>query len=271
MNKVDKRVVAFYITTKCTLNCKLCSTGVPYIENAYHVPKDNLFAQMEHLFPIVNHIEHVDVLGGEPLLHPEITEIMQNLWNYRDKFNEMRIVTNGTIVPNKELLSYAKYVNNNGNRFFFLIDNYGKLSSRLDEVVKAVSANNIPYRVDTYVGDKQWYDGWVHYGDYELIDRDSDETNAIYKQCPFYDLHYLELWDGIAYPCAYALTLALMNKFDYIDNEYLNFMDNTINIDKKREIVNGFDCREIEFKACHKCNSIGKIAKRYPAAEQLNK
>ena len=87
--------VSFHITDSCNLNCKSClhmvplSAGYHYFIDTYIEPQLKLLAKRKNIINILN------IMGGEPTLHPDIIKI---LYIARENLPEtkIRISTNGT-------------------------------------------------------------------------------------------------------------------------------------------------------------------------------
>jgi len=62
------------ITYKCNLDCAYCSE---YDNSKNHVPLEDLIARIDHIKGLG--CLHVDLIGGEPLLHPDLTTIMRHV------------------------------------------------------------------------------------------------------------------------------------------------------------------------------------------------
>lgn len=76
---------------------------------------------METLLSELNRIGKIRVLGGEPFMHKELSEIVDFLYTLSDKItNGIWIYTNATILPNEEQIrSFVK------SRSKFYISDYG--------------------------------------------------------------------------------------------------------------------------------------------------
>lgn len=85
------------IVDHCNLNCVGCDHFSPLIKDSYYCRNDlkndleNL-RQIQGIFP-----KRIRILGGEPLLHPEINEIMTDVYNVFPKAR-IEIVTNGLLI-----------------------------------------------------------------------------------------------------------------------------------------------------------------------------
>jgi len=266
---VSTGVLAFYLTNKCTLKCKLCAFGVPYFTSPRNLLKEDIVRDIQRAMELYDDMLHVDILGGEPLLHPDILEITQELYKYRSKFPEMRIVTNCTIIPNDDLCLFIKHILDDGHRFLFLLDNYGSLSSKLKEVKSKLDQYQIPFRVDDYVGDNPRFDGWINYGDFEDRGYTADEVQKLYIDCRCRSLRYHECYDGKIYACPYYLVLGALGKIEPLSGEYVDLRNNSVSNQQQRKILHNVLSQSHNFASCWKCFGLTDYSKRYPAAEQL--
>ena len=152
----------YLITSKCTLNCKLCSNYIPYIPAPIHTPKEIAFQEIKAFFEVWDYADRIELIGGEPLLHPNFYEILAECLKYQSQFGKIRITTNATIIPKKEVFDLICATD---KRIEFLLDDYGPLSKNLDEIRQICDDYAIPYRVDCYHGESQYANGWIYFGD----------------------------------------------------------------------------------------------------------
>ena len=88
------------ITNRCTFNCRGCNMLMPY----YKEPKDYPLAMLKNdadlLFALVDEVSCFSVIGGEPLLYPELNRYLQHLGeNYGNKIGNLQLITNGSVLP----------------------------------------------------------------------------------------------------------------------------------------------------------------------------
>lgn len=86
------------IVEHCNLNCKSCSNFSPLAEPEF-VSIEEFTRDMKRMGEIFGHkCEYIYLLGGEPLLHPEIITLMKIA---RDNFSEgnIYVFTNGILLP----------------------------------------------------------------------------------------------------------------------------------------------------------------------------
>jgi hypothetical protein len=80
----------------CNLNCKCCNHFSPLVDALYVKPEDfeRDFSRLSDLAGRDN--ENIDLMGGEPLLHPEIARLSAIARKYFD--GPINIVTNGLLL-----------------------------------------------------------------------------------------------------------------------------------------------------------------------------
>ena len=113
LNKINNRVVLPYVemvvTTICNMICVNCSNNIPAIQNkAKHISANDFSLQLSALICVVDEIEKFQIHGGEPLLNPELHEIVKIVSN-EQSIKKIRIVTNGTILLSPALIDVLSH------------------------------------------------------------------------------------------------------------------------------------------------------------------
>ena len=269
-NQVDAHIIGLYITSRCTLNCKLCQSGIPYYQDPHHTETAKILETFKRLFPLYDRGDHADLLGGEPLMHPDIDIIVAELLQYRQFIPEFRIVTNGTIIPSDSLCRSIQKVLDGGARFLVVLDDYGSLSKNFDAAYEKFRSFEIPVRVDKYCGDKkdQLYGGWVKYGDYTPNHKTSQEILTQWKGCVCQDGIYHEIWEGCIYPCPYSYAISALGYNVMKQDEFVDLFDGS-SVEEQKLKLRKFNLAPNS--ACHYCYSFSRNSPRYPAAEQAER
>lgn len=96
---LDPHIAVYYVTMQCNLNCAYCEdfgsrrnhlvTPAPALEDAKHILK-----------VIRTGVDRLWLTGGEPLLHPQIIELLQYA-RHDLKFKEISLITNGTLLSER--------------------------------------------------------------------------------------------------------------------------------------------------------------------------
>ena len=113
------------LTTNCTLKCKGCANLMPYYSVQPFPAKEELLDDIDRLLNAVRGIGVFGVLGGEPLLYPQIDAVLEKLL-YSERVGLVEIVTNGTVWPKESTIDLMKNpktvvrVSDYGSRSVFL-------------------------------------------------------------------------------------------------------------------------------------------------------
>lgn len=87
-----------HLTEHCNLNCKGCDNYSPLAEKEFldieEFKRD--CGRLSELFK--GKIEELSLLGGEPLLHPQIADFLE-ISRKNFPIGEIRIITNGLLLP----------------------------------------------------------------------------------------------------------------------------------------------------------------------------
>lgn len=94
--------IVIYVNSKCNLRCKHCYIGNELLNSKNTVDPTSV----NNFLNEVNDIDRVTILGGEPLLHPQITEVLLNI--NRLSIREKRITTNLTYLSENALSILSK-------------------------------------------------------------------------------------------------------------------------------------------------------------------
>lgn len=86
------------ITDNCNLNCKGCLFASNMTQGVQHVSVDDLEKDAKRMSELFFDVPWIRILGGEPLMHPNIVEILNS---YRRYFpdSEIDLCTNGLLIP----------------------------------------------------------------------------------------------------------------------------------------------------------------------------
>ncbi len=82
--------VNFSIWNACNLRCKFCYNDEWRTQKQVFIDKNKIFLE---LYRLRNQTEKINLIGGEPLFHPDIFEILEYIKELN--FTNLSIVTNG--------------------------------------------------------------------------------------------------------------------------------------------------------------------------------
>lgn len=143
----------FLLTTRCSLRCKNCNAYMPYFGGSrghahYDISPEDFRRDLERLAGAVTGIRRFILIGGEPLLHPLLAELVEIAVS-SPLVSVVEIITNGTLVPRPELLEVLV---KHRSRVYFHISNYmanSALAPRLkhEALLATLKAHGIPHQM----------------------------------------------------------------------------------------------------------------------------
>ncbi len=165
--------VNILLSDGCNLNCASCTNYSPLAKEHFASP-EIIEKDVKRLSEIAgNKVARIDFMGGEPLLHPQITDIMKSVRKYFPKTN-IAIETNGILLksmPEK----FWQTVKDTG--IIVRISLYEGINS-VDEIKSFAKEIGAEFRQNWYVND------WMSENSNEFI----IETNGGYLDWKYYPL-----------------------------------------------------------------------------------
>lgn len=262
-------IIDFFITSCCTLRCKLCAVGIPYFQHPHHVSVADAARQLDAFFEVWDEADRLNFIGGEPMLHPQLYEIALEVLRHKDRIHSLRITTNGTVLPDERAI---KLLSGCDIPFTVVISNYGSLSRKFIELQELLARYDISVRIDNYSSEDGglYYGGWVDFGDYTYMNYDEKEVWRVWKECSCLKQHFYHLDEGKVFQCPYPYQFYNRKGIIPEPGEYLDLFDESMSLEEKKQIAKGFFQKPMS--ACKYCHSLNeKNSKRYPPAEQLKK
>ena len=135
------------ITSRCTLKCKHCNMFMPYYKEHVDYTAKDILEDLELLFRHVDYIVAYRILGGEPLINNELEDMIKQIGDrYGNRIGNIGIITNGTLLPDEQLIEISKKYNvkYDFSDYTDIVD-YKK---RFDAAVKIVSDAGLRYSVN---------------------------------------------------------------------------------------------------------------------------
>lgn len=200
--------LAFLLTDKCTLNCKNCDGYIPFHAHPKTDSLDTIKNSYKKIIEVCGHVEIINLLGGEPLLHPDIAQVTRYFAN-DNRCSHVAIISNGTIVPKPELIDILK-----SPKCTFRISDYGNLSRHKDEIIALLEKEKIKYEVTNY----QY---WDRIPTIQQRYETSEQLNAKYAACTA-NLFYVK--HGKLFQCTFVAGLSDLGRSMLPDFEK-NYVD----------------------------------------------
>lgn len=263
------RRTTFVVTQKCTLKCKMCLAFIPYFENPINTSLEDAKVILDNYFRIIDYVEIFSVTGGEPLINPDLTEIMRYVFTYKSQIRKhIDIVTNGTILFKKDIL---ELFSDNKDLVRVIISNYGKdLSPRVNEIEQQLRDIGIEYRIQNYdIAAEEWtYSGWVDFSDHSIKHKTLEEVKQQGKRCIFKLGHYYVINDGELHPCSRQYWRMRQGIMEKNQGWFIDLNQKNLDVDAEKRKL-GF-LEETEYlNSCAYCNGVWNGIQRHRPAEQL--
>jgi organic radical activating enzyme len=161
INCFSKSILAVFeacimANTVCTLKCYSCSNNIPSFQKGTIRSTQEIIEDIDTYFAIVDRTILFRIAGGEPLLHPELSKILNHIGKfYRDKCNTVEVVTNGTLVPSLSVITACKEY-----EISFFISDYSAVISQkypIEDVEAILKQHQVStYRNVCYQNDNSW-------------------------------------------------------------------------------------------------------------------
>jgi MoaA/NifB/PqqE/SkfB family radical SAM enzyme len=156
-NRLKPRTVlkfGIHFTDHCNLNCKSCDNFSP-LANECFLDIDVLERDCARLSGLTKRqIEEIQIYGGEPLLHPQFTDLLDVIGKYFDTGN-IRIITNGILLLKQQDRFWQSCKKNNAK---ICITKY-PINLDFDAIKQLASTHNVEleYYTNTEVQIKTMY------------------------------------------------------------------------------------------------------------------
>lgn len=222
----------------CNLNCKWCSNFSQLAEEEF-LDLQVFKTDCQRLSQLTNRkMEAITVMGGEPMLHPNITKIFDIIRNYFDN-GSIHILTNGLLLLNQDDY-FWKNCNKNTVKIFV---SYYPIGLKYNEIVKIANK----YSVEIMCEGKGMRT--MRRDVLDLEGKQDIEKN--FKLC-FKANGCIQLHEGKMYTCSVIPYIRHFNKYyneqlEVSEKDYIDIYKVT-----KAEDIYDFLCKPVPF--CRYCN-----------------
>lgn len=167
--------IAFKAGFICNLKCKYCCEFLPYFNASHRIPFD-VEQYKADLCKIAEGCEYIDMLsfsGGDVMLNPKLYELI-NLATSLENVGDIYILTNGTYVPNSDLLDCLEC---NKENIHIVINGY-EINGAAEKLIAELNNRGVKCRLRPNDG---WYD-FTNLGERRC---NEDELRKLYRGCAF--------------------------------------------------------------------------------------
>lgn len=144
-DKIFLKQCEIIVTNKCSLKCKKCAAGIQYFEHPQDMEYSQVIKDYNKMIELIDWIDDIVIIGGEPFLYDDLDKVIDGIFNNpqtKKKVGVIKIITNGTVIPNNKVLQAIKK-----NKIIIWISNYGDKSRKLGELINILRQERIDYTV----------------------------------------------------------------------------------------------------------------------------
>ena len=208
----------FHIVDQCNLNCKGCEHYSGLVKHSHFHNDKNIYRDLQQLKQFITDIGKIRILGGEPLLHPNIERILQFTREVYPQ-SDIHIVTNGILkhMP-KTFFSTCKR-----NNIYLYISYYPPMIGKMNEIKTILEANEIEYHITSLMSSFR-----IKYTLNKQVD-----VETIFDNCP--QAHCYNLYEGKIGACFLPFTTKYFNEYFNLNlptNEAIDLYDKTLTTKK---------------------------------------
>lgn len=223
--------VTLVINQRCSLKCKYCTSYM----NEYDVQEridfslQQICSDIDAFFGAVDVVGTITVMGGEPFMHKDISQIIEHLCKW-DNFGLISIATSGTWPIKPEQLEglHDERVNVSFSNYTESIsENQKKLFYENMEIVKRSGVN---YTAGNFSPE------WII--PFSLTNKHYSDAEATRKkhQCT----HWHQIKNGKVHPCDFANSIYSLHVADY-PSDYVDLNRNLSREELRKELREYFD------------------------------
>lgn len=249
--------VTVVINSICSLSCKYCTSYMHTypVKNRKNFPLSRIVEDIDRFFAAVDGVGTVTVMGGEPFLHPDLSDIVQAILN-KSNVGVISISTSGTCrIQQKQLRGLnSKRVNISFSNYLASLN--AKQQKIFHDNVELVRNENIPHTVG--VDMPQWIVPSTLYDRHLAM-------NALHKKkedCVM-PPRCVQLKNGKLHPCDFGSSVFNLEIADY-PSDYVDVAATASIPDLRKRILAFMNAPY--YKCCGHCEFSGTLTSQ--AGEQ---
>lgn len=254
--KFELDYVEIFITSKCNLMCRDCSVLIPYLDKMQDFDIHEAIKDLSTLIDSIDYIYKVGILGGEAMLHKDFLKILNFACNNK-KIGSIRIVTNGTFMPDESIL---KALESNSKIYVNISDYTKEGKDKRIQLMNVFDERNIKYIL---YENQEWSDLGSPIAKKK---EDAKNLRKRFKRC--WMTRCNGIIEGRLYMCGRAAFLPRVYKEMDFETDYLDLRSIENTADGRKKLKKAIKTNVL--KSCAYCNGTFNSRTIQPAI-QLNK
>ena len=239
LDKLFLRSVDIIVTEKCSLRCRDCSNLMRYYKNPKDTDLNELMDDIDRLGVVVDEINEIRVLGGEPFMYKEVHLVIKRLID-EPKVKKIVVYTNGTIVPRQEQWEYLK-----SDKVLLIVTNYGELSRNLDKLTEELLKNKVVFYV-------QKVGGWTDCSKITKHNRNIVGQKEIFGMCCAKNT--ITLSKGKIFRCPFAANADRLMAVPNFINDRVDIFENGVTVEEVKQKIRKYLLEKEFLETCDYCN-----------------
>lgn len=240
-----------HLTDHCNLNCRGC-THFSNIAEPNFADVDEFKKEFEQLTHIFLGMTEIFLLGGEPLLHPDVTQFFSIA---RNAFPKARInlMSNGVLVPRMDTEFWQALHDNN----IWLVCDLYPINLKIDQINELCELHKVKL---------EWTDPRAEFFKLPIDTTGSQDPHHTFRECEGVNNCVL-LRDGRLYPCAYVAYIDIFKDHFGVDGLEVSDED-SISIFENHSPYEIFDflCKPVPW--CKYCDIDHKTVSQWARSEK---
>jgi ABC-2 type transport system ATP-binding protein len=204
-----------HLVDHCNLKCKGCSHFAPLVDGEVFTDIEVFKRDFSRLKQLFEHIYEIRLMGGEPLLHPELLTFCHFIRNLYPNTN-VSIYTNGILLLKMSDDFWKTCSENN----ILVKITYYPIDLRVAEIRRKAKENNVRLKIPKQI---------KHFFKHLNIDGDSD-PKASFLNCRLM-FQTPQLREGKLFPCFFPAYVHIFSQYFNqslyaSEDDYINIFDN---------------------------------------------
>lgn len=242
------------LTECCTLKCRDCANLMQYYQHPEKIDADEIICDFSKFLDSIDLLLELRLLGGEPFIYKDMNRIIEAFLNH-EKIKRITVYTNSTVIPSEKMMECLR-----NEKISVHMSDYGTVSSKIDKLKKVFEEKGIDYYIHKY-------DKWYDLGGIEKRDYNDGIEKMLYQNCLMAKCY--TFYRGKFYLCPRAAHGERLGAFENKANEVADFTMEEMNIQKKKEELQGLLENTDYLTACRYCDGCSSRSKEVDAAVQM--